>query len=203
MLALYISLGVLAVLLVITAIIYNAIQKKKLRVENAFSQIKIQCRRRADLVPNFADIVKGIARQEDNALLKLRESVGDAITPQSLAYAEGDTRRIIGGLLAEADSSSSIKASVVFIQLQNELSNIEKTVSISRGFYNDAVMMYNRTISAFPINIFAKLFKFKKAEFYDPSNSDTHYMRGSRCPSCGAVSSSSICNHCGTRIPLI
>ena len=142
--------------MIFTIITYVGLQKKRLRVENAFSQIKIQSGRKADLVPYLADVAK------------------------------------------------SSTESANYLQLQNELATLEKAISVSRGFYNDAVMIYNRAIQTFPKNIVAKIFKFKKAEFFNPDEAVApSIVKGRKCPSCGAVSTSDFCGHCGTRIPLM
>lgn len=179
---------------------YNRISKKKLRVENAFSQIKIQCKKRSDLVPYLADVVKGSAKKEYENI----QSAADINTAQGLANADRNASSALNNLVREANTNPNIKANVNFLQLQTELVNLEKAISVSRGFYNDAVMMYNRAIRTFPASIVAKIFKFKKAEFFDPSDIETQsVVKGRKCPSCGAVSDSSFCPHCGTRIPLM
>lgn len=195
--------GVLVVLVIFLIAGYNSASKKKLRVDNAFSQIKIQYKRRADLVPYLADVVKGYAKFE-TATSGVFAQANDAVTPQGLADAEQQTNRALKSLFAAAQDNPAVRSNANFLQLQTELTNLEKAISVSRGFYNDAVMMYNRTVQMFPTNIAAKIFRFKPAEFLDQSAADASgYMKGAKCPSCGAVSDSPICPHCGTRIPLI
>jgi len=181
-------------------IMYNRISKKKLRVENAFSQIKIQCKKRADLVPYLADVVKGSADHN----MSVSANAGGTDTLQGLLNTENQTDRALKNLISEGNKNPNIKANVNFLQLQTELVNLEKAISVSRGFYNDAVMMYNRTIRTFPANIYAKIFRFKKEEFFDPSDTpNMSVVQGKKCPSCGAVATSSVCSHCGARIPLM
>lgn len=199
-----VAAGVLAVLVIILIASYNSAAKKKLRVENAFSQIKIQYKKRADLVPYLADVVKSYAKYEGTTFKS--SAVGDGVPPDSpkvLSETEFHTNRALKDIFLLAQKNPEVKTNANFLQLQNELVNLEKAIAVSRGFYNDAVMMYNRTVKTFPVNIFAKMFGFKAAEFIDQSVESESVIKGAKCPACGAVSNSPLCPHCGTRIPLI
>lgn len=202
MLGLYIGLGVLAVLLFFVIFAYNKISKNKLRVDNAFSQIRIQRKKQAALAPYLADVVKKYAEFGKDTLIGAERAATKSNIPKNLAGEDFYTSSDIKRLFMQASGNPNIKADANFLQLQNELTNLEKAIAVSRGFYNDAVMIYNRSVHTFPVNIVAKIFKFKPAEFLEPSDEET-IIKGQKCPSCGAVSDSAICLHCGTRIPLI
>ena len=196
----YIVIGVVVVLLLLLILTYNSAAKKRLRVENAFSQIKIQCKRKINLVPYLVDIVKEYAKNVD---LKVGNTyITD--TPKDLADADIKISQEMKSLLSVVNRNPALKKDANFLQLQSELASLEKAIAISCGFYNDAVMIYNRTVKKFPINIIAKMFRLKPADFLDLATVNTDsMMKGMKCPSCGAASNSSICPHCGTRIPLM
>ncbi|MCL2509462.1 MAG: LemA family protein [Methanomassiliicoccaceae archaeon] len=162
---------VIVVLFALWAILaYNSMIKKKLKVENNYSQIKIQCKKRFDLVPNLVETVKGYAKHEKETLenVTLARSKGDsAKNAQDLAIANNQLTQMLGRLFALSESYPDLKANANFINLQNELSDIEKAIAASRSFYNDTVMMYNKAIMVFPNSIMASVFGFKKAEFFD------------------------------------
>ena len=196
----YIVIGVVVVLLLLIILSYNSTAKKRLRVDNAFSQIQIQCKRKINLIPYLVDVVKEYAKNVD---LKL-ESVYATNTPKDLSDADVKVSREMKSLLSVAQRNPSLKKDANFLQLQNELATLEKAIAVSCGFYNDAVMIYNRTVKKFPNNIIAKMFRLRPADFLDISTVDAgSMMKGTKCPNCGAASSSAICPHCGTRIPLM
>ena len=166
-----IVLGVLLVILVLLLILfYNGFVSKKLKVENNFSQIKIQCKKRFDLVPNLVETVKGYATHEKETLerVAIARSMGaSANTVRELAKANNQLTETLARLFALSEQYPDLKANISFGKLQDELSEIEKTIAAARSFYNDAVMIYNKAVKTFPGNVFAALFKFKEAEFFD------------------------------------
>jgi len=172
---------VVVVLFALWAILaYNSMVKKKLKVENNFSQIKIQCKKRFDLIPNLVETVKGYAKHESETLenVTLARSKGDsAKNAQELADANSQLTQTLGRLFALGESYPDLKANANFINLQNELSSIEKSIAASRGFYNDSVMMYNKAIMVFPNSIMASAFGFKKAEFFDAPEEETKNVK--------------------------
>jgi len=167
---LYVIIVVIVLLVLWVVLSYNSMIGKKLKVENNFSQIKIQCKKRFDLVPNLVETVKGYAKHEKETLenVTLARSRGDtAKNAQELASANSQLTQTLGRLFALGESYPDLKANANFISLQNELSDIEKSIAASRSFYNDSVMMYNKAIMVFPNSIMASAFGFKKAEFFD------------------------------------
>lgn len=171
---LWIALGVVAVLLIATIFAYNGLVSKRLKVDNNFSQIKIQCKKRFDLIPNLVESVKGYTKHEQETLervVAVRNMGTNANTPAELAKANSELTQTIGKLFALGEAYPELKANSNFKQLQDELVNVEKTIAASRQFYNDTVMIYNRAVKTFPVNIVAAIFRFKPVEFFDvPEN---------------------------------
>jgi LemA protein len=149
---------------------YNSFVAKKLKVENNFSEIKIQCKKRFDLVPNLVETVKGYAKHEKETLEKVtlaRSAWQSANTPRDLAKANNQLTETLSRLFALGEQYPDLKANINFSKLQDELVNIEKAIALARSFYNDAVMIFNKAIKTFPGVIFAGMFGFKEAEFFD------------------------------------
>jgi len=166
----YIAVVILALVALWAILSYNSFVSKKLKVENNFSQIKIQCKKRFDLVPNLVETVKAYAKHEKETLENViaARSMGDsAKSAQELAKANNQLTQTLSRLFALGESYPELKANINFMHLQNELVELEKAIAISRSFYNDSVMMYNKAIMVFPSNIMASLFRFEKAEFFD------------------------------------
>ena len=176
MIVVYILIGVVLVLTVWTIVSYNGLVKSKLSVDNSFSQIKIQCKKRFDLVPNLVEAVKGYAAHEKDTLenvILARNMGASASSPEALANASDQLTQTLGKLFALRESYPDLKANSNFINLQNELVNLEKAIAVSRQFYNDSVMMYNRKTLAFPSIIVAVVLRFNEAEFFDVPDDET------------------------------
>ena len=166
---LYIAIGVAALFILWIILAYNGLIGKRLRVDNNFSQIKIQCKKRFDLVPNLVETVKGYAKHEKETLERViaaRQAGLSAQTPEDLAKANNQLSGVLGKLFALSEAYPDLKANANFGSLQGELTGIEKSIAVSRQVYNDSVMVYNRAIMVFPRNIIAGLFRFKKADFF-------------------------------------
>ncbi|MCL2333198.1 MAG: LemA family protein [Candidatus Methanoplasma sp.] len=166
-----IALVVVVILLAVVLILfYNNFVDKKLKVENNFSQIKIQCKKRFDLVPNLVETVKGYAKHEQDTLEKvtIARSLGTtAESVKDLSSANNQLTQALSKLFALGEQYPDLKANVSFENLQHELVSIEKDIATSRSFYNDSVMIYNKAVRSFPGNVFAKMLNFKEAEFFD------------------------------------
>ena len=161
-------------------LMYNRFVGKKLKVENNFSQIKIQCKKRFDLIPNLVETVKGYAQHEQTTLqsvIEARSAGVSAKNAEELSKANNQLTQTLSKLFALGESYPDLKANTNFMHLQNELSDIERTIAASRGFYNDSVMMYNRSIRIFPNMIVAAMFKFKTAEFFDAPEEETENVK--------------------------
>jgi LemA protein len=180
----WICIGLIIVLLVILAILlilfYNNFVAKKLKVENNFSEIKIQCKKRFDLVPNLVETVKGYAKHEKETLEKVtlaRSAWASANNVREFAKANNQLTETLSKLFALGEQYPDLKANVGFVKLQDELVNIEKAIASARSFYNDAVMIFNRAVKTFPGNVFAKMLNFEPAEFFDAPEAEMENVK--------------------------
>ena len=154
---------------------YNKLVRLNIRVDEAFAQIEVQLKRRADLIPNLVETVKGYASHEKEALEKVvqaRAASTAASTLPAVAAADGMLTNALRGLLAVAEAYPDLKASTNFFQLQEELSTTENKVSFARQFYNDNVRTLNTAVKTIPSSFFSGLAKVGEREFYevdDPS----------------------------------
>jgi len=164
-----------ALFIVYAILQYNKLVRLNIRVDEAFSQIEVQLKRRADLIPNLVEIVKGYASHEREALEKVvqaRAASTAASTLPAVAAADGMLTNALRGLLAVAEAYPDLKASTNFLQLQEELSTTENKVSFARQFYNDNVRTLNTAVKTIPSSFFTGLAKVGEREFYevdDPS----------------------------------
>ncbi|MEM0360288.1 MAG: LemA family protein [Candidatus Diapherotrites archaeon] len=168
-----IVLIVIAVLAIIAAIflivVYNSLVAKKNRVKNAWSQIDVQLKKRADLVPNLVETVKGYAKHEKTTfemVTKARTAYLNAGTIDEKAKATNMLTGALKSLFAVAEAYPELKANKNFEMLQEELSGIEAKIAYARQFYNDAVMSYDNSLESFPSNIVAGIFGFKAEKQY-------------------------------------
>jgi len=169
-------LVLLAVLLIVYAIVqYNRLVRLNVQVDESFSQIEVQLKRRAELIPNLVETVKGYASHEKEALEKVvqaRAASTTAATLPAIAAADGALTNALRGLLAVAEAYPDLKASSNFLQLQEELATTENKVSFSRQFYNETVRSLNTAVKTIPTSFFVGLAKVGEREFYevdDPS----------------------------------
>ena len=170
MIALWIVLGLLAVVLLYGILTYNRLIRLRVRTENAWSQIDVQLRRRYDLIPNLVEAVKGYAAHEREVfddVTKMRSQAQAAGSVQSQAEAENGLTRAINRLIAVAERYPELKASQNFLALQEELTGTESKIAFSRQFYNDTVGSYNTLIQSFPSRIVAGLGRFPPKEFFE------------------------------------
>ncbi len=170
----YIILGVLAILILWVIGVYNGLIRSKNRVDEAFSDIDIQLKRRYDLIPNLVETVKGYMTHERETLVKLTEARTAAMAANnnpgaSLADREKAENMLSGTLktlFAVTENYPELKASQNFLQLQDEISDTENKIQASRRFYNGNVRDFNTKIQVFPTNIFAGMMHFVKYEFF-------------------------------------
>lgn len=158
-------------LFVIYAVIqYNRLVRLNVQVDEAFAQIEVQLKRRADLIPNLVETVKGYASHEREALEKVvqaRAASTTASTLPAIAAADGALTNALRGLLAVAEAYPDLKASANFLQLQEELATTENKVSFSRQFYNETVRTLNTAVKTIPTSFFVGLAKVGAREFYE------------------------------------
>lgn len=149
---------------------YNRLVRLNVQVDEAFSQIEVQLKRRADLIPNLVETVKGYASHEREALEKVvqaRAASTTASTLPAIAAADGALTNALRGLLAVAEAYPDLKASSNFLQLQEELATTENKVSFSRQFYNETVRSLNTAVKTIPTSFFVGVAKVGAREFYE------------------------------------
>ena len=166
-----IIIGIIAVVLLVVVIsIYNSLVKLKVRVENAWSDITVQLKRRVDLIPNLVETVKGYAAHEQGVFQEVteaRSAVANAKGVKETAAAENQFEGALKSLFAVAEAYPDLKANQNFSELQQELVDTEDKIQGARRFYNSGVTELNTKIEQFPSNIIANIFNFKSREFFE------------------------------------
>jgi LemA protein len=168
-LALWIVVGVFLALLLYGIVEFNRLVRHRNRVENAWSGIDVQLRRRYDLIPNLVEAVKGYAAHERELFEKVtiaRARGIDATSIDDQARAETEITRNLRQLFAVAEAYPELKANENFLALQEELTATESKIAFARQFYNDQVMRYNTIIQRFPSLIIARTWNFTPREFF-------------------------------------
>ena len=168
-----IVLGVIALIAVFIIAQYNRLVRLNITVDEAWAQIEVQLKRRADLIPNLVETVKGYAKHEQgtfDAVVSARAKSTSASTVGEVAAADGALTKALRGLLAVAEAYPDLKASANFMSLQEELSTTENKVAFSRQFYNDNVRSLNTAVKTIPSSLFAGLAKVTEREFYEVEN---------------------------------
>ena len=165
-----IVLGVIALIAVFIIAQYNRLVRLNITVDEAWAQIEVQLKRRADLIPNLVETVKGYAKHEQStfdAVVAARAKATTATTVADTAAADGMVTQALRGLLAVAEAYPDLKASSNFLSLQEELSTTENKVAFSRQFYNDNVRSLNTAVKTIPSSLFTGLAKVSEREFYE------------------------------------
>ena len=168
-----IIIGVLVLLVIFGVAQYNRLIRLNITVDEAFAQIEVQLKRRADLIPNLVETVKGYAKHEQStfdAVVAARAKATSASTVADVAAADGALTNALRGLLAVAEAYPDLKASANFLSLQEELSTTENKVSFARQFYNDNVRSLNTAVKTIPTSFFAGLAKVGARDFYEVEN---------------------------------
>jgi LemA protein len=154
---------------------YNGLVTLNVRVDEAWSDITVQLKRRADLIPNLIEAVKGYAKHEKEVfenVTKARAATVNAEGPVQAAAAEGMLQEALKSIFAVAEAYPALLASNNFLQLQAELVDTENKIQASRRFYNGGVRDFNTMILVFPNNIWAKQLGFGKRDFFEVDNPD-------------------------------
>ncbi|MBU0662725.1 MAG: LemA family protein [Candidatus Diapherotrites archaeon] len=174
--------GVVLVVIGIAIIgMYNSLVAKDKRANNAWAQIDVQLKRRADLIPNLIETVKGYAKFEKKVLTEVtqaRTSIMNAKTPKQSAKAEGMLEGALKSIFAVAEAYPKLQASENFGKLQEEFSATENKISYARQFYNDSVMEFNTAITQFPGSVVAAIFGMKKdKEYFEVAEADKKVVK--------------------------
>jgi LemA protein len=167
----WIIVGVVAVVVVIALIaMYNGLVRANVRVSEAWSDITVQLKRRADLIPNLVSTVQGYAKHEKGVfeeVTKARSAVVNAKGVQETAEAENMLTGALKSLFAVSENYPNLKANQNFQHLQEELVDTEDKIQAARRFYNGSARDLNTKIKVFPTNIFAGMLGFKEREFFE------------------------------------
>jgi LemA protein len=175
MITLWIIIGVVVVLALFVWVTYNGLVTLRVRVDEAWSDINVQLKRRLDLIPNLIETVKGYAKHEKGvfeAVTEARSNVINAKGVKDTAAAENQFEAALKSLFAVAEAYPDLKASQNFVELQQELVDTEDKIQASRRFYNGGVRDLNTKIQTFPANAVAAMFGFKNREFFDVDDSE-------------------------------
>ena len=171
----WIILAIVVILVIAVISMYNDLVSRRVKVDNAWSQIDVQLQRRFDLIPNFVETVKGYAAHESETFEKitsLRTSWANANTVAEKADLDNQLSGALKTILAVSENYPDLKANQNFSELSEELRNTENKISFSRQFYNDTVTMYNQKLQIFPSNIIANMFNFTPRELFTVDNAE-------------------------------
>lgn len=167
---LIIAVVVVVLIVLYTIATYNGLVKSKNKCLAAWAQIDVQLKRRADMIPNIVETVKGYANHEKETLegaIRARNSYVTASTPEEQLKNAGELERSLSRLMMLQESYPDLKANTNFMSLQNDLKETEDKISYARQFYNDDVKQYVNKLEMFPSNIIASMFHFEKMDFFE------------------------------------
>ena len=168
--ALLIVIGILVIIVIWVISLYNTLVKLRNRRQNAFADIDVQLRQRHDLVPQLVETVKGYAAHEKELLLRVTEARTAAMAATSIdgkIVAEQQLTSALQGLKVSVEAYPDLKANQNFLQLQEELSDIENKLAAARRFFNAATTEYNNSVESFPGTLIARNFGFKREIMFD------------------------------------
>jgi len=175
MLAIWIILGAVVLIALFVWATYNSLVTLRVRVEEAWSDINVQLKRRLDLIPNLIETVKGYAKHESGVFTAVTEARANVINAKGVketAAAENQFEGALKSLFAVSEAYPDLKASQNFQDLQAELVDTEDKIQASRRFYNSGVRDLNTKIQTFPVNAVASMFKFVNRDFFDVEESE-------------------------------
>ncbi len=173
-----IIIGVVVVVLIMIFIgLYNSLVKRRNAVDNSWSQIDVQLKRRHDLIPNLVESVKDYMSYEQETLAKVTEARAAAVAagakgPAQAAQAENALTDTLRSLFAVMENYPDLKASQNVMALQEELTATENKISFARQFYNDSVLTYNNKIQTVPSNVIAGMFNFTKRDYFEAPDAE-------------------------------
>ncbi|MDO8593027.1 MAG: LemA family protein [bacterium] len=165
----WIVLAIIVVIIFAVIAMYNSLVRLKVRVEEAWSDIDVQLKRRYDLIPNLVETVKGYAaheRETFDAVIKARNQAMQAGTAEDKAQAENALSQTLKSIFALAEAYPDLKANQNFLELQRELTDTEDKIQAARRFYNGNVRDFNTKLQVFPTNVMAGMLGFKAREFF-------------------------------------
>lgn len=175
MIALWIILAVVVLIGIFVWATYNSLVTLRVRVDEAWSDINVQLKRRLDLIPNLVETVKGYAKHESGVFQEVTEARSNVINAKGVketAAAENQFEGALKSLFAVAEAYPDLKANTNFLDLQRELVDTEDKIQGSRRFYNSGVTGLNTKIQTFPANVVAGIFGFKNRDFFEVEASE-------------------------------
>lgn len=176
MYAIYGLIAVVVIAIIAVIVMYNGLVRLKNRVEEAWSDIDVQLKRRHDLIPNLVETVKGYAAHEKETLERVIQARNAAMqaqagdNPEELAKAENALSSTLKSIFALSESYPDLKANQNFLELQKELSDTENKIQASRRFYNTNVRDFNTKVQVFPTNLIARQLGFSEQRFFEIEN---------------------------------
>ncbi len=175
--ALIVMIGLISIAFLSVVFIYNILVKKSAMVEEAWSGVEVQLKRRYDLIPALIETVKSYASHEDKLFSKVLTSREKCLSvkndPQELGENEKNFSSNLKSIFALAENYPELKANENFKEFQKQISMLEDEIQVSRRYYNGTVREVNISVQTFPSNIIANLFNFKKLSFFDVDESET------------------------------
>ncbi|HKL24341.1 MAG TPA: LemA family protein [Candidatus Nanoarchaeia archaeon] len=175
MLWLWIVIGLVVLIAIIFFSFYNRFQVLENRIDNSLSQIDVQLKRRADLIPNLVKTVKGYAKHEKEAIKEVTDARKEMMKSEGIGdkvKADDKLQSALKNLFAIAEGYPDLKANQNFLQLQNELTTTEDKIAYARQHYNDSVLTYNNLRETFPGNMFAGMFGKKQKKYLEITKSE-------------------------------
>ena len=155
--------------------VFNKLVKARNNVKAQWAQVDVQLKRRADLIPNLVETVKGYAHHESSTLeevIKARNNFNSASGMEEEIKASGELTKALGRLMAVAESYPALKANENFLKLQDDLKDTENKIAFARQFYNDTALGFNNLVEMFPTNIIASMFKFTAFAFFQTNEDE-------------------------------
>ena len=175
MIWLWILIGAVVLIAIIFFSYYNRFQILENRIDNSLSQINVQLKRRADLIPNLVKTVKGYAKHEKEAIKKVTDARKEMMKSDGLGdkvQADEKLQSALKNLFAIAEGYPDLKANQNFLQLQNELTTTEDKIAYARQHFNDSILTYNNLCKTFPGNVFANMFNKKERQYLQVSEKE-------------------------------
>jgi LemA protein len=173
LIGLLVIIGIVVLVAVLVIGIYNALVRLRNQVDNAWSQIDVQLKRRHDLIPNLVETAKGYMEHERGtfeAITEARSRAMGANNPGEAGKAEGALTDALSKFMLVVENYPDLKANANFLSLQETLTSTENKIAFARQGYNDQVLFYNNKIQMFPSNVIAGSFNFSKRDFFEIEN---------------------------------
>lgn len=170
MAALLVILGIIALLVLMAISLYNRLVKLRNNREQAFADVDVQLKQRHDLIPQLVDTVRGYMKHEREVLTEITEARANAIKATTInekIAAEGRLTTALEGLKVSVEAYPDLKASQNFMDLQNEISDVENKIAAARRFFNSATKELNVATEVFPSNLIAAIFNFKREPMFE------------------------------------